>query len=214
MNIVEVGVKLEKNIDYYDNLLKEKGFINDFNCVTHDIYYTNKKLDGLTENQMKNSCIRFRNKLSIIDKIKMCLKGNKKIFDTIKEDHHYSRRDLKSKIQLQEIKDIGLVVYYDNPDYYDLSLEELLDASGYGEITIWLSNDEYQNKSTRDLKNIIKEARAFKYDILDWDEKKRNEAMNIMRELGTMKLNLKLLKENPKRDYTLDNIMQLMILII
>ena len=127
MNVVEVGIKLEKNIDYYDNLLKEKGFINDFNCVTHDIYYTNKKLDGLTENQMKNSCIRFRNKLSIIDKIKMCLKGNKKIFDTIKEDHHYSRQDLKSKIQLQEIKDIGLVVYYDNPDYYDLSVEEQWD---------------------------------------------------------------------------------------
>ena len=71
MNVVEVGIKLEKSIDYYDNLLKEKGFINDFNCVTHDIYYTNKKLDGLTENQMKNSCIRFRNKLSIIDKIKI-----------------------------------------------------------------------------------------------------------------------------------------------
>lgn len=29
--------------------------------------------------------------------------------------------------------------------------------------------------------------------------------MNIMRELGTIKLNLNLLKENPERNYTLDN---------
>lgn len=31
---------------------------------------------------------------------------------------------MKSRIQLQDIKDIGLLLYYDNPDLYELSLEE------------------------------------------------------------------------------------------
>ena len=44
MEIVEVGIKLS----------------NDFNVKTHDIYYTNKNLDNLTENEIKNSCIRLR----------------------------------------------------------------------------------------------------------------------------------------------------------
>ena len=139
----------------------------------------------------------------------------KTIVETARTTQGYTQRELSKKIVLSEstyndtingkIKKIDINILRKIAEGLDLSLEELLDASGYGEITSWLSNDEYQNKSTRDLKNIIKEARAFKYDILDWDAKKRNEAMNIMRELGTMKLNLKLLKENSKRDYTLDN---------
>ena len=31
---------------------------------------------------------------------------------------------MKSRIQLQIIKKIGLVVYYDNPDYYNFSLDK------------------------------------------------------------------------------------------
>ena len=71
MNIVEVGIKLEKNIDYYDNLLEENDFINDFNCVAHDIYYTNKKLDGLTEfypERMANRILDMGDILSIAEK--------------------------------------------------------------------------------------------------------------------------------------------------
>ena len=33
MLIVEVGFKLDKSLDYYDNLLKQKGLKNDFNCM-------------------------------------------------------------------------------------------------------------------------------------------------------------------------------------
>lgn len=44
---------------------------------------------------------------------------------------------MKSRIQLQKIKKIGLVVYYDNPDYYHLSLDEqrlslLKELNSYG----------------------------------------------------------------------------------
>ena len=51
-------------------------------------------------------------------------KGLKKIFDTYKVDYQYSIGNMKSRIQLQDIKDIGLLLYYDNPDLYELSLEE------------------------------------------------------------------------------------------
>ena len=147
MTAVEIGIKLNKDLKYYDNVLKQNGFINDFNCETHDIYYTNKNLDNLTENEMKKSCVRIRmvneDKCSVqntsvflelndvvfsenINEVEMVLKskGFIKIFDTIKKDHHYGRYDIEGKIQLQEIKDIGLVVYYDNSKYYTLSEEE------------------------------------------------------------------------------------------
>ena len=35
--------------------------------------------------------------------------GYKKVFDITKEDHHYSRKDIESKIQLQEIEGIGVI---------------------------------------------------------------------------------------------------------
>ena len=68
----------------------------------------------------------------------------------------------------------------------------------------WFSNDEYKNKSTKDLKNTIKECRLFKYDILDWNANKRKKALKIMRNLNDIKLGLKLIKEETGSDYILD----------
>ena len=69
MNVVEVGFKLDNDFNNYHNLLIKNGFINNFNCNTRDIYYTNKNLDNMTENEIKNNCIRIRivynNKLTI-----------------------------------------------------------------------------------------------------------------------------------------------------
>ena len=145
MLIVEVGFKLDRDFDYYDKLLKSKGLSNDYNVTTHDIYYTNKDLNGMSENEMKNACIRLRScnnnsfeiQNNLIDGLskkkvsKIFLKGfekkiakygYKKIFDTIKNDHHYFKEGMNSKIQLQEIDSIGLLVYFDNSNYYDLDL--------------------------------------------------------------------------------------------
>ena len=146
MLIVEVGFKLDRDFDYYDKLLKSKGLANDYNVTTHDIYYTNKDLNGMSENEMKNACIRLRScnnnsfeiQNSLIDGLskkkvsKLFLKGFErkiakygynKIFDTIKKDHHYFKEGMNSKIQLQEIDSIGLLVYFDNSNYYDLDLD-------------------------------------------------------------------------------------------
>ena len=60
MIVVEVGFKLNENIKYYEEILSSHNAINRFNCKTHDIYWTNKNLENMTENEMKNSCIRLR----------------------------------------------------------------------------------------------------------------------------------------------------------
>ena len=44
----------------------------------------------------------------------------KLVFDTIKQDFHYAKSNMESRVQLQQIKDIGLVLYYDNEQYYNL----------------------------------------------------------------------------------------------
>ena len=133
----ELGVTNKEVID----LLKANGLENDFNCITHDIYFTNCNLDNLTENEMKQRCIRLRsvndsdykvqNNLDVVtDKIiamdniddfekNMITKGYKKVFDTKKKDHHYYKDGMTSKVQLQEIDNIGLVVYFDNKEYYE-----------------------------------------------------------------------------------------------
>lgn len=146
MLVVEVGFELKNDFNYYDNFLRKNGLINDFNVITHDIYYTNKNLDGLTENEMKNACIRLRScndedykiQNNLINELKTThvkhneLKefenklskfGYRKIFDTTKKDHHYYKEGMNSKVQLQEIENIGLLVYFDNSNYYKYDLE-------------------------------------------------------------------------------------------
>ena len=135
MVVLEVGFKLDKSLIFYHDMLTKNGLTLDFSCITHDIYYTDKNLDGLTENQMKNSCIRLRycdginkeisDKTELDKKEKSLIENDyKKVFDTIKIDFQYCNQSMKSKVQLQDIKDIGLLVYYDNPNYYELPLKE------------------------------------------------------------------------------------------
>lgn len=45
------------------------------------------------------------------------------IIDTFKVDYQYKIGDMKSALQFQEIDNIGMVLYYDNPDYYEMSEE-------------------------------------------------------------------------------------------
>lgn len=144
--IVELGIKLDKDFEYYDNLLKKNGLVNDFKITTHDIYYTNVNLEGLSEGEMKNACIRLRSHDDINYKIqnnliedlnikevtnielvdldnKLNKLGYRKVFDTIKNDYHYWKDGMSNKIQLQDIENIGLLVYYDNKNYYGYDLE-------------------------------------------------------------------------------------------
>ena len=166
--IVEVGLLLDKDIEHYNKMMEKAGGVNQFNCETHDMYWTNKSFDELsvmTENQIKKSCVRLRmvngfggqcfngdfsmgisiDNFKIYDpaeddRFKVTMDDFKVIqqemeangwylvFDTFKVDYQYSIGDMKSRIQFQEIDRIGLLLYYDNPDYYDFTPERQRDA--------------------------------------------------------------------------------------
>ena len=59
--VVEIGMKLDKNLVYYHELLTKIGAKLAFSCITHDYYYSKRHMEGLTENEMKRKCIRLRN---------------------------------------------------------------------------------------------------------------------------------------------------------
>jgi len=176
--IVEVGMLLEEEPDIYEKILDDVGAVNVFNCETHDLYWTNKKfaeLEKMTENQIKNACVRFRigngvggkkwnGKYDVsmrfenfnaydsagedrfecdMDEFKQIQAeiegaGWYLIFDTFKRDYQYKIDDMKSMIQIQDIDNVGLVLYYDNPDYYgveDVEVQRAMlidELNGYG----------------------------------------------------------------------------------
>lgn len=161
--IVEVGMLLKHDTEYYHKMLLKRGFKLVFACATRDRYYTKQNLDGLTENQMKKACIRLRFSMVLLDETatdinelkqqKLSLKdvyknglsdnyrtecnveeirkqgkqlekdGYELVFNTLKFDHHYTRPGMVSRIQIQEIEDVGVVLYYDNSNYYGLPLD-------------------------------------------------------------------------------------------
>ena len=149
MLVVELGLYLNKPYIYYENLLKEHGLECVFECETHDMYYTNNdfsNIDKMTEKEIKDACIRARRvnngdyeiqnkilayykrksiKASKICKLEKELKkyGYRKVFDTIKFDHHWYKDGMTTRVQLQETKDIGLLVFLDNEAYYKYDLE-------------------------------------------------------------------------------------------
>jgi hypothetical protein len=149
MLVVELGLYLDKPYSYYEELLKNNGLRCVFECITHDIYYTDddfSNIDNMSESQIKDVCIRVRsvnnsdyeiqhnlikdyNRKSIkannIDELDKELSeyGYRKVFDTIKHDYQWCKDGMSSKIQLQEIKDIGLLLYYDNKEYYEYDLD-------------------------------------------------------------------------------------------
>lgn len=143
--VVEIGMPLEGGVEKYKKMLRKYGLKCVYSCVTHDLYYTKDSLDGLSENEMKNACKRLRMSKKIGRFAFLCKKlllkkqqnsevtkqeqllvesGYKKVFDTIKIDWQFAKEGMKSRVQLQEIDGVGLLVYYDNPDYYDRSEDE------------------------------------------------------------------------------------------
>lgn len=149
MLAVELGLYLDRPYLYYEDILKQNGLKCVFECVTHDLYYTNNdfsNIDNMTEKELKDVCIRVRKvndgdyeiqnkilkeykrkkiKSSKINKLEKEFKkyGYRKVFDTIKYDHQWYKEGMTTRVQLQETKDIGLLVFLDNKAYYEFDLE-------------------------------------------------------------------------------------------
>lgn len=152
---VELGFVLENDYKYYEDIIKNNNKVIYENIIeTWDYYYTNRDLNNLTENQMKESCIRQRNvKFLNEEEIKHSLQNMKLInkenswyskvdlenelseinklgfhqldcLSTHKIDYQLRLENMKGALQFQLIDHIGLVLYYDNPDFYDLEEDE------------------------------------------------------------------------------------------
>lgn len=89
----------------------------------------------------------------------------------------------------------------------DISLEKLLNVTGYGDILEYLSLDRYDNKSDKDLKNIIESYEKSQLDLLDFDSKKRSSARKVSEMLVKTENKLeKFIKDNTK--YSLEEIIK------
>lgn len=192
--IIEIGLLLDGDIDFYIEMLESAGAKNVFSCETLDKYWTREKYDDLlkmTENQIKNSCVRIRNvnvfsessfyknndKYSIqnykIFKNQTCNDLNNLdigsvksftqeleengwylILETFKRDYHFKFSGMKSCLQLQEIDGIGLVLYYDNPDFIDMPLE-LQRKSLIDELNSYGFNFSYDELGIDKLKTLL-----------------------------------------------------------
>lgn len=138
----------------------------------------------------------------------------KTLIENGRDAKKFSQRELARRIGLSntslndlekgKVKKPDIEVLRKIAEELDLSLEELLKAAGYDALTNWFSNDEFKNKSSRDLKNIIKASRIFKYDILDWDSNKREIAREVMTNLDRVAYKLELIRDNRGINYTLD----------
>lgn len=83
------------------------------------LYFNKYKSRFHAEDRFKTNKIMYHFYIRSLEK-----RGFVKMIETYKIDYQYSIKNMKSKIQLQDIQNIGLVLYYDNPNLYNLPLEE------------------------------------------------------------------------------------------
>lgn len=132
---VEVGFKIKQTQAQAEQILKKDGYELMYSTQTHDLYFTNKKLDAsMSEQQIKFSCVRFRHsgggcsfdnynifkqgpdrfKCSLDEAaehfIQLKQAGFNKVIDTFKTDFIYKKGNAYH--QLQNIKYVGLLDYY------------------------------------------------------------------------------------------------------
>ena len=89
--------------------------------ILDEISYRFQNVDNFIVNKGNQKELTLEEVHEYIKKIEN--NGYVKAFDTSKVDYQYSIGDMKSRIQLQDIENIGLLIYYDNPDYYELPFD-------------------------------------------------------------------------------------------
>lgn len=129
----------------------------------------------------------------------------KNIIESARIARGLSQRELSKQIGLSQstyndtinrkIKKVDVEILKKIAEGLELSLEELLKASGYNDILGYFGVDRYKNKSTRDLKEIIEAYKKSELDILDFDAQKRTKATNADQHLFEAKENLNKINE-------------------
>ena len=70
---------------------------------------------------------------------------------------------INEKIKKVDIDDLRKI-----PETLDMSLQKLLKVAGYDEMLFYFSKDKYANKSSKDLKEMIKKSGYIVFDDLYW----------------------------------------------
>jgi len=145
---VELGFLLDNNLDYYEKIITNNNckYLGKNQMI--DMYYSNQNnFDNMTELEIKNACIRLRfgihkGSLKYKGGFQNCIIDNKsdseysdellaniindgfKLKYTMhKTDIHYKHSIINGDIQFQEVDGFGLMIFYYNPDYFNLDEE-------------------------------------------------------------------------------------------
>ena len=144
----------------------------------------------------------------------MAISDFKEMIENARKLKGYSQRELARKIGLSQstyndtingkIKKPDIDILKKIAEELDLSLDLMLKESGYGESFYLYGLDKYQNKSTKDLKNLIDEYKKSELDLLEFDHQKREVTRKVRQKMFSTVENMKTMKENKDSLYTID----------
>ncbi len=109
---------------------------------------------------------------------------------------------INGKIKKVDIDDLRKIA-----ETLDMSLMKLLKVAGYDEFLSFYKEklkDTNYNKSTKDLKELLKEYRQSELDLLDWDAKKIKKVSDARQKLFYTMEHLQIMKDNKDSLYTID----------
>ena len=144
----------------------------------------------------------------------MAISDFKEMVENARKLKGYSQRELARKIGLSQstyndtingkIKKPDIDILKKIAEELDLSLDLMLKESGYGESFYLYGLDKYQNKSTKDLKNLIDEYKKSELDLLEFDHQKRETTRKVRKKMFSTIENMKTMKEDKDSLYTID----------
>ena len=107
-----------RNVVFYGHTTDESQYDkSELKYSLQNMKIINMSDSWLTKDELDNKIKEIESKgFNLVDKL-----------TTHKIDYQFRLENMKSALQFQLIDNIGLVLYYDNPDYYDLSKEEQKD---------------------------------------------------------------------------------------
>ena len=106
---------------------------------------------------------------------------------------------INGKIKKVDIDDLRKIA-----ETLDMSLQKLLKVAGYDEMLFYFSKDKYVNKSSKDLKEMIKNYEESQRNLLDFDTEKRKKVSDARQKLFYTIEHLQIMKDNKDSLYTID----------
>ena len=106
---------------------------------------------------------------------------------------------INGKIKKVDIDDLRKIA-----ETLDMSLQKLLKVAGYDEMLFYFSKDKYANKSSKDLKEMIKNYEESQRKLLDFDTEKRKKVSEARQKLFYTIEHLQIMKDNKDSLYTID----------